>query len=405
MKLFRCICLTALPLIAQIPEFSYVHPELSLFSFDQSEVISYKEVQIRKTLDPDGGDVVSEKWTEEFTFQGDSTKLIIGGRGNDRICRFDNEGNVESIVEGNGAVYFSYSDDVDAIVSLPTDTGLTRHSRIYTAVRNGSGDTTMLTVTATDWDQDVANSEFWDDDHTDTAHIYRDSEGRIAGVQRNFWKSNHFHTIPWQKESDSLGYSYTNSPDSSMTITRYSLHPVSGEWIMKHHNWGVVTYFNESGLVTGKEELRWDASRSEWDPVYRKETKISYKSIYPKNVEQWLYWGTEEQPESLCTRSEQIFYQKNPLIFGETSLAGSSAAHKKASLTVLGEKIQLTTPVAGVWNVAIADTRGRVVKQFSRSCDGNEQVQFDMSSLASGIFLVTVKNNQSGVLVSQKIVR
>lgn len=401
MKKHLILLLYPILLAAQVPHFSYSHPQLKLIDFESPKLVSTVDVI---TVNPLEGDGIPDKWTETYRFDGDSTKVKLSGKGVPWIFQFDEERRIKSINDGDGVVTFHYSNLHDTVVSLPSDTIVTRHSRKYITTRNSDGDTVMLRVIPTDWKQNIPNSEFWDPSHSDTAWITRDSNGRISGVKRQFWTTNHFHSVPWKKVSDSLVYTYTNAPDSSLTIVNYFQHPVSEKWLITKESKAQITKYNEDGNITLTQELRWDAAGAEWDSIYIRETHLEYSDNLLKKSKQWLFWGTEDEPDSACLRDEIWTYQANPLSGSTPVTDEKSVTKQKLSAESSSDGLRLTLP-SGAWSIALTDLRGRVVYQMNHRCSGEETFSLSLNNLASGLYLMKIQEKNTKQLFFEKIVK
>lgn len=402
MKKHLMLLLYPILLGAQIPHFSYSHPQLKLIDFDSPKVVSTVDVITVNALEGDG---IPDKWTETYRFDGDSTKVKLSGKGVPWIFQFDEERRIKSIKDGNGIIKFHYAPLQDTVISLPSDTVVTRHSRKYITKRNSDGDTVMITVIPTDWKQNVPNSEFWDPSHSDTAWITHDSQGRISSVKRQFWTTNHFHSVPWKKVSDSLVYSYTNAPDSSLTIVNYFQHPVNEKWLITKESKALVTKYNDDGNITLFKELRWDAGSADWDSVYVRETRMEYSEKLLKSSKEWLFWGTDEEPDSACIRDEIWTYQANPFS-GSTPVSDTkSMTEQTVSTSYNSDGLYLTLPTGGSWSIAITDLRGRVVHQMNHTSSGMETFPVPLNGVASGVYLMKICEKSTRQIFLRKIVR
>lgn len=401
MKRELLLLLWPLLLHGQVPHFSYNHRELSLVNFTSPKIVSNIAII---TSNPKEGDGIPDKWIENYHFTGDTAKVSLSGKGVPWTFQFDDQRRIKTIHDGSGMINFRYSTLHDTVISLPSDTVVTRHSRKYITSRNSEGDTVMMIVVPTDWKNDVPNSEFWDPSHSDTAWITRDSQGRISGVKRQFWKTNHFHSTPWKKETDSLAYSYTNAPDSSRTITSYFQHPVSEAWRLTRESRATVTKYNDDGLETLSQELRWDGAGAVWDSVYIRETRREYDGTLLKTSKEWLFWGTGDEPDSGCLRDELWSYQANPFSGSTAVTEMKSIGKAPLSLEQSSEALRLTLP-GGFWNIALVDLRGRIVLQQNHTSSGTEVIPVSLRGVASGIYLMQIREKASGLLLSEKVVR
>lgn len=391
---------SALVLFAEIPEFSYEHPELKLFSFTSPKLVNRVDIEVN--YEEGSSDVLSENWYETYRFTGDTAMVEIGGKGNIRYCAFDDQGRIESIKEGPGIIYFGYSESCDTITVFLTDTALTKYSHKYCNYHNRDATITKIVRIGTDWEEGVPNSEFWDPAHADTALITYDTIGRISGVKRIFWDTNLFHTLPWQLRVDSLAYTYTSGQDSSLMISQYQQHPVSKEWELRKESWAIETNYNPAGQPVTVTELRWDASAEKWDDIYRRVTRNSYDGGYLATMEQWLYWGKTGKLDSLMERREVWHYGDNPFLTNAV-LSFPRAKSVIPKLNSIEKNLHCTLPHGGRWSIAVHSLQGRVLTHYSQELSEAGAVQINLKSFSSGVYLITVQSETSGMTYTQKV--